>query len=189
MAIPDNKEKVAVTLERKTMDKVRAICTTERRTVSNALQVLLEQALQFREKFKYAPPWAQNIVGRQVVFEYLLPANPNGDENMEPLFPSDAEREAYYQEIAMNEASGTILPTSTQVGRVVEVFPYQNQMLFLIDAPVLNHLGQEIGDRRKLLSVSMYCILKIIGLQEQPDIILRNVSTTPVSSHEQEATK
>lgn len=145
MAIADYKERVAVTLDRSTVEQIKEIAERESRSLSNVVQILADHGLRDREKYRLAPSWCDQILHKHITFERVWPQGEDGDE------------ESQFDEV--HEAGPVIY---LDIGFVVEVVEWRDTMRMVVEVDRRDDYGNATGEK-ELLFVFPQEVVKVVG--------------------------
>lgn len=152
MAISENKERVAVTLDKEVMDSVKAIAEGERRPISNVIQILIEHGLRDRRKLRLGPAWAEQIIGTDIAFERYIHTY------------SDEE----YQ--GVDEFGGEVYGETSQshkflaIGKVLDVFDWEGSMRIVVETKMLDDHSQPMNEKEAIF-IGIEDLVNVIGLR------------------------
>ena len=148
MTIADNKERLAITLDKDTVNQIKDIAEVETRTISNVIQILCDHGLRDRNKYRLGPTWCYQILNKHITFERPLP----GSEQM-GYARDDDDNEVEYV------ADCTIV---LDIGIVLDVVEWKEAMHVIVEVDKRDALGGTTGEK-ELLFVAPEHIVKVIG--------------------------
>ncbi len=150
MAIAENKERLAITLDKPTVEQIKEIAESETRSVSNVIQILVEHGLRDRGKYRFGPAWCNRILNKHITFE-----RSSADWNGSYLMTEDGE------EVPDVEHSLYL-----EIGLVVDIVEWQGFMRLVVEVDKRDHAG-EATDEKELVFVFPQDIVKVIGEQSR----------------------
>jgi hypothetical protein len=164
MVNADNKERLAITLDKGTVERIKEIAEQESRNMSNVIQLLIDDGLRERDKYTVDTEWCAKLIGNMITFEECLPGQKYLRDDNGVIYIVEPDEDGNLR------ISDRQIQTDLMVGRVVDLVGWDGKVKIVVEVDKKDDIGANTGEK-ELLIISPSQNVQLVG--EGKDEILR----------------